>query len=133
MNRRSQIKRVGLLCTLMVLICGLMVLRLVDLQVVNGAAYREEAERKILRTYKQPASRGEILDCYGRPLVSNALGFSITFDYYSWDWKAQNDVILRICAITENAGIPHYDTLPVTLEAPFAYTFALKRRRAPKS
>lgn len=59
MNRRSQIKRVGLLCTLMVLICGLMVLRLVDLQVVNGAAYREEAERKILRTYKQPASRGE--------------------------------------------------------------------------
>lgn len=116
----------------MVLICGLMVLRLVDLQVVNGAAYREEAERKILRTYKQPASRGEILDCYGRPLVSNALGFSITFDYYSWDWKAQNDVILRICAITENAGIPHYDTLPVTLEAPFAYTFASKEEEGAK-
>ena len=65
---------------MMVLIAGLMVLRLVDFQIVNGAAYRQEAERKILRTYEQPASRGEILsDYYGRPLVSSPLSHSITF------------------------------------------------------
>ena len=58
MNRRNQIRRIGVLCSMMVLIAGLMVLRLVDLQIVNGAAYRQEAERKILRTYEQPASRG---------------------------------------------------------------------------
>lgn len=132
MNRRSQIKRVGLLCTLMVLVCGLMVLRLVDLQVINGAAYREEAERKILRTYKQPASRGEILDAYGRPLVSNALGFSIAFDYFTWDRDKQNDVILRICAIVDDAGIAHYDTLPITADAPFAYTFASQEEESAK-
>ena len=48
MNRRNQIRRIGVLCSMMVLIAGLMVLRLVDLQIVNGAAYRQEAERKIL-------------------------------------------------------------------------------------
>ena len=130
MNRRNQIRRIGVLCSMMVLIAGLMVLRLVDLQIVNGAAYRQEAERKILRTYEQPASRGEILDCYGRPLVSNALGFSITFDYYSWDSKLQNDVILQICAITDAAGLTHADSLPVTTTAPFAYTFASQEEAA---
>ena len=123
MNRRNQIRRIGVLCSMMVLIAGLMVLRLVDLQIVNGAAYRQEAERKILRTYEQPASRGEILDCYGRPLVSNALGFSITFDYYSWDSKLQNNVILQICAITDAAGLTHADSLPVTTTAPFLRCF----------
>ena len=66
MNRRSQLKRMALLRGFLVVALGLMVLRLVDLQIVNGATYREKAQRKILRTYDQPASRGEILDCYGR-------------------------------------------------------------------
>ena len=124
MNRRSQLKRMALLSGFLVVALGLMVLRLVDLHIVNGAAYREKAQRKILRTYDQPASRGEILDCYGRPLVSNTLGFSISFDYYSWEKEEQNQVILDICAITQQAGIEHYDTLPITTDAPFAYTFA---------
>ena len=124
MNRRSQLKRMALLSGFLVVALGLMVLRLVDLQIVNGAAYQEKAQRKILRTYDQPASRGEILDCYGRPLVSNTLGFSISFDYYSWEKEEQNQVILDICAITQQAGIEHYDTLPITTDAPFAYTFA---------
>ena len=124
MNRRSQLKRMALLSGFLVVALGLMVLRLVDLQIVNGATYREKAQRKILRTYDQPASRGEILDCYGRPLVSNTLGFSISFDYYSWEKEEQNQVILDICAITQQAGLEHYDTLPITTDAPFAYTFA---------
>ena len=112
---------------------GLMVLRLVDLQIVNGAAYREEAQRKILRTYDQPASRGEILDCYGRPLVSNTLGFSISFDYYSWEKEEQNQVILDICAITQQAGLEHYDTLPITTDAPLPTPLPLTKKTRPKT
>ena len=112
----------ALLSGFLVVALGLMVLRLVDLQIVNGASYREKAQRKILRTYDQPASRGEILDCYGRPLVSNTLGFSISFDYYSWEKEEQNQVILDICAITQQAGIEHYDTLPITLPIPLPLT-----------
>ena len=51
MNRRSQLKRMALLSGFLVVALGLMVLRLVDLQIVNGATYREKAQRKILRTY----------------------------------------------------------------------------------
>ena len=41
-----------------------------------------------------------------------------------WEKEEQNQVILDICAITQQAGIEHYDTLPITTDAPFAYTFA---------
>lgn len=124
MNRRSQMKRMAFLCVMLTLFLGLITLRLADLQLVNGAAYREEGERKITRTYTQPAARGEILDRYGRPLISNALGFSITFDYFTWDSQAQNETILRLCQIAEDAGLEYYDSLPVSAAAPFSYTFS---------
>lgn len=116
-------KRMALLSVVLTIFLGLITLRLADLQLVNGAAYREEGERKITRTYSQPAARGEILDRYGRPLISNALGFSITFDYFTWDSQAQNETILRLCQIAEDAGLEYYDSLPVSAAAPFSYTF----------
>ena len=124
MNRRSQMKRMAFLSVVLTLFLGLITLRLADLQLVNGAAYREEGERKITRTYSQPAARGEILDRYGRPLISNALGFSITFDYFTWDSQTQNETILRLCQIAEDAGLEYYDSLPVSAAAPFSYTFS---------
>ena len=124
MNRRSQMKRMTALCVLLALFMGLMTLRLADLQLVNGADYRQQAERTIVRAYSQPAARGEILDRYGRPLISNALGFSITFDYFTWDDETQNETILRLCQIAEDAGLEYYDSLPISAAAPFAYTFS---------
>ena len=124
MNRRSQMKRMTALCALLTLFIGLIGLRLADLQLVNGAAYRQQAECTIVRTYSQPAARGEILDRYGRPLISNSLGFSISFDYFTWDEETQNETILRLCDIAEEAGLEYYDSLPVSAAAPFSYTFS---------
>lgn len=124
MNRRSQMKRMTALCVVLVVFVGLIALRLADLQLVNGAAYRQQAQRTIVRTYSQPAARGEILDRYGRPLISNALGFSITFDYFAWDEETQNETILRLCEIAEEAGLEYHDSLPVSAAAPFSYTFS---------
>lgn len=124
MNRRSQMKRMTALCVVLVVFVGLIALRLADLQLVNGATYRQQAQRTIVRTYSQPAARGEILDRYGRPLISNALGFSITFDYFAWDEETQNETILRLCEIAEEAGLEYHDSLPVSAAAPFSYTFS---------
>lgn len=117
-------KRMTALCVALVVFVGLIALRLADLQLVNGAAYRQQAQRTIVRTYSQPAARGEILDRYGRPLISNALGFSITFDYFAWDEETQNETILRLCEIAEEAGLEYHDSLPVSAAAPFSYTFS---------
>lgn len=117
-------KRMTALCVVLVVFVGLIALRLADLQLVNGATYRQQAQRTIVRTYSQPAARGEILDRYGRPLISNALGFSITFDYFAWDEETQNETILRLCEIAEEAGLEYHDSLPVSAAAPFSYTFS---------
>ena len=44
---------------------------LFDLQVVNGHYYLEQSTRKIANTETVQAARGEILDRYGRVLVTS--------------------------------------------------------------
>ena len=43
----------------------------VSLQVINGAAYHEQAQNRLTSSSTVSASRGEIVDRYGRPLVTN--------------------------------------------------------------
>jgi len=53
--------------------------RLAQLQIVQGEYYRERSERRLIRAQTIVAPRGEILDRYGRPLVTNRQGFFIRF------------------------------------------------------
>ena len=42
--------------------------KLYDLQIIKGDSYYRQSEKKITRTVKVDANRGEILDRYGRVL-----------------------------------------------------------------
>ena len=64
------------------------VLRLIDLQVVNADVYREQAERALLRSPKTLAFvRGRILDRFGRLLASDEPCWQVSIDYdvLAWD------------------------------------------------
>ena len=52
-------------------------MRLVDLQIVNGAEYRENSNTKLTRVAKIEAARGSILDRSGNVLVSTEMEFSL--------------------------------------------------------
>lgn len=123
MENKNLNRRIWVLLGCLVAIFFGLGVRLVDLQVVNGDEYREMAQRKISRTYEQPASRGAILDRYGRPLVSNSMGFAVTFTYFDWESETGNDTILKIVDLLTKAGIPHRASLPVSLQKPYNYTF----------
>ena len=56
---------------------GLVLLRLMFLQLVQGAMYRQLAEHNRLRLVPQPAPRGVIVDRLGRHLAANHLVFHI--------------------------------------------------------
>ncbi|MBI2104239.1 MAG: penicillin-binding protein 2 [Candidatus Omnitrophica bacterium] len=56
---------------------GLLVVRLVHLQLVRGAHYRRLAEQNRLRLVPEPAPRGLILDRRGRLLASNQTVFRV--------------------------------------------------------
>ena len=125
MKLRSGIRpfRAVILAALPILIaCGLL-LGLYDLQVVDSAAYVEEDRNTVTRVETVPAARGEILDRYGRPLVSNAVSYDISIERSLLVTDPDpNGIILQLIDLTEASGLPYTDTLPVTRDEPFAYT-----------
>lgn len=75
MEGRKLMHRVAALAALTVAVAFVMVIRLYDLQIVNGLVWSEESERRITRTVEVPATRGEIVDRYGRKLVTNRIAY----------------------------------------------------------
>ena len=57
--------RILILKILVVIIGIVFALRLIDLQIINGASYREQSEKKMLRETTIEAPRGEIYDRNG--------------------------------------------------------------------
>ena len=53
---------------------------LYHLQKVNGAYYLEQSTKKITNRETVEAARGELLDRYGRTLVSNRATYQVTLD-----------------------------------------------------
>ncbi|MDP4110102.1 MAG: hypothetical protein Q8878_08760, partial [Bacillota bacterium] len=123
MKESSRTKRLLILCTLVVISAFIMGGKLVDLEIVHGKEYAERSERKILRSYPVKASRGEIVDRYGRPLVTNRMVFSVRFDYVYWDKENQNTVLLKFAKLLKEKGVSYYDTLPLNFSKPYKYMF----------
>lgn len=126
MKQKSNWGRASVLCGLMLLIlCGLVV-RLIQLQILRGPELALEASKSSTRTYTEIASRGEIFDRNGLPIVTNALGYSVQLDYYQWNKKKQNEMILSICGLLRASGAEYIDNLPLSDKPPFVYTYKSK-------
>lgn len=102
----------------------LFVMVLYNLQVVNGASYREQSARKIESWETVEAARGEILDRNGAVLVSNRTSYQVTLDSAAMGDEAErNATLLSLITISRNSAIVWPDSLPITETAPFSFTF----------
>ncbi len=63
---------------LVILMFGVLIIQLINLQVIKGEEYREQAEINALREIPIPANRGLIYDRHGTLLVQNTARFSAT-------------------------------------------------------
>lgn len=96
---------------------------LYDLQVVHGSYYLEQSTRKIANTETVQAARGDILDRYGRVLVSNRITYQVTLDTsLMGGTQGRNSTILALLEICREQGVEWSDSLPVTATRPFRYT-----------
>lgn len=120
-NQAKLLRRLIVLFLVLALCGGTAVAALFSLQLINGDEYRVQAERRLTSNMTVTASRGEILDRYGRPLVTNRTVFSLRVDYAYWDKEKQNATILSLAQLVRADGATVEDSLPVTAEAPFAY------------
>ena len=71
-------------------------LRLVDWQIINGAAFLERANTSNTYTMQTEAKRGEILDVNGVDLAVNFTGFKIVFDRIYLKEGTENEIILEL-------------------------------------
>ena len=96
---------------------------LYDLQVVNGSYYLEQSTKKIVNTETVQAARGEVLDRYGRVLISNRVTYQVTLDTkLMGDIQGRNNTVLALLELCEERNVDWADNLPVTMTAPFQYT-----------
>ena len=94
---------------------------LYDLQYVHGADYLAQSRRKIAKTETVEAARGEILDRYGRVLVTNQESYNVSLD--TSFMKDVNTTLTKLLDICRTEGVTWADTLPISSEAPFVFTF----------
>lgn len=92
------------------------------LQIIEGAAYYEQSENSIVTTNTVVAARGNILDRYGRVLVSNSVCNNL---YINADelfaQQDPNSIILELVQAVKDSGNTYTDTLPITASTPFEY------------
>ena len=137
-NKNQLLRRLLVLCCLLLLCCGLAGTQLIQLQLINGESYVRRSAEFLTTTSTVSAARGEILDRYGRPMVTNKTGFSLVLIYSSfWDGNSERfplllDIASRVksaaSAAQSAAGSDSSttasinDRLPITQTAPYTYT-----------
>lgn len=90
-------------------------------QIVSGSDYRANSSVRISKTEVVDSVRGEILDRYGRVLVTNEVSYYVTLD-----WTAMGsdrlDILARLLEICREEGVEWTDSLPISRSAPWSYT-----------
>ncbi len=109
-----------LIAIIFVIICS----QLFRLQVIEGESYRSLAENRLFTTEAVKAPRGEILDRNGVPLVTNRIGFGVSFRKEFIEEDNLNGLILDVINTFRSTGDVYNDTLPISLDKPFEYTFS---------
>lgn len=102
-------------------LCGY---RLMKIQIVNSDSYI--SRQYSMDTYKQTiaATRGEIVDCNGDPIVQNTVGYNIIIepDSFPKDNETGNEVLLQLLHLLKNVDVTFEESLPISKIAPFMFT-----------
>lgn len=122
-NKKKFLFRLLALGFMLCLIVGIAGLQLFSLQIVQGETFREKSERRMSGSMTVRASRGEILDRYGSPIVTNDTAYLLRLNYAYWNKEKQNETILKLAGMVDtDEGAERPQSLPVTFDTPYAYT-----------
>ena len=104
-----------------VYIIGIVLLvRLFDLQIVNGAQYREESNTRLTRESVLLPARGNIMDSSGNKLVSTSIAYNVEIYKTKIDTDTLNNSLLTFALTLESNQDRYVDNFPIQVN-PFAY------------
>lgn len=106
-------------------LCGI---RLLKIQIVDGAGYLSMTKESTVTKQDIEAARGQIVDANGKLLNTNKIVYNINFQFYSLEKGTENEIIYRVLTVLEKNNEKWNDSLPISKTQP--YTFDAKRESA---
>lgn len=123
MNKRLiKPARLVAMAVLLVILLTVYLVFLYKLQIVEGEKYYNRSNEISSSTRSVTAARGNILDRYGRVLVSNSECYNLQIDTDKlFANEDPNAVILELVQMVQSFGDSYTDDLPISMEPPFEY------------
>ncbi|MCI8620907.1 MAG: hypothetical protein HFJ50_03835 [Clostridia bacterium] len=120
--------RLNALSILVYIIGGILIIQLFNLQIVNGASYRETSNTRLTRESTLYAARGNIVDRNGTVIAGTEMTFSLELYKTKLDNEVLNNSILAVIKTLEENGDKYTDTFPIKIE-PFEFDFSNENRK----
>lgn len=90
-------------------------------QIIYGQEYSQQSERKQLNLEVVEVARGEILDRYGRLLVSNEVVYHVELSSIK-DEVIRNETVQWLLSVAKDQGLSWNSNLNISDTAPYEYT-----------
>ena len=122
MNKSIKPSRVVAMGVLFALVMVIYLAFLYNLQIVQGEEYYNRSKETSTEKRTVTAARGNILDRYGRVLVSNKECYNLKIDTTKlFANDDPNAVILELVNMVQGYGDSYTDDLPISMTPPFEY------------
>ncbi len=126
-KRNKKSTRVLILSAISIAVMLIYALDLVSVQLVHGDEYAASIKSLDKYTLSVSASRGEIFDRNGKPLVSNRTGYSLSFNLSYFpplsEQAKRNEIILSLINYLESKQEAWIDALPLVFDLSGKITF----------
>lgn len=108
--------------TIIIYVVGIILIaQLFNLQILNGASYREQSNTRLTRESTLKAARGQVLDKTGNILITSSMTFGVELYKTKIDDNTLNNTILNIIQLLEKYNITYPDSFPIDINK-FEYT-----------
>lgn len=121
MNKSSNIIRYALIMFVLVAVFFVFIYRLLTIQVVDSSYYKDLMVGRTVSTQHIKATRGEILDSDGNPLIVNETGYDIILDAAYLPKEEKNDILLLLTQTLDAQQESWTDNLPISWNTPYTF------------
>ena len=113
--------RTNLLIALFCAVLGGFAAVLYQAQIVEGDSYLANSDVRDIQWENVDSVRGDILDRYGRVLVTNEVSYDVQLDTTVMG-SERNAILEQLLAICREEGVEWADSLPISKTAPWTFT-----------
>lgn len=115
--------RTAFLAILVVISVALGCIRLMSIQIVGGDNYFDDTEYTAVYTQPIKATRGQIVDYRGTPIVANKVGYKVIIDAsrFPEDNQEGDKILLETYKILKENKLKIRESIPITAEQPWEF------------